>query len=102
MRRLHGCQRGFGFGRALLLLALIAAALWAWWTYAPESVPEVVREHLPVAAPTAGPTLYKWKDDQGRWNVTDQPPAGRSYETVRVDPDTNVLPAGVPPEQDRD
>ena len=46
--------------------------------------------------------LYKWKDDQGRWNVTDQPPAGRPYEAVRVDPDTNVLPAGVPPEQDND
>ena len=100
--RMRGCQRGFGFGRTLLLLALIAAALWAWWTYAPESVPGVVRERLPVAAPAPAPLLYKWKDDQGRWNVTDQPPAGRLYEVVRVDPDTNVLPAGVPPEQDND
>ncbi len=102
MGRMHGCQRGFGFGRALLLLALIAAALWAWWTYAPESVPKVVREQLPVAAPAPAPMLYKWKDAQGRWNVTDQPPAGRPYEAVRVDQDTNVLPAGVPPEQDRE
>lgn len=102
MRGMHACQRGFGLGRALLLLALIAAALWAWWTYAPESVPTVVREQLPVPAPAPEPMLYKWKDDQGRWNVTDQPPAGRPYEAVRVDPDTNVLPAGVQPEQDRD
>lgn len=95
-------QSGVGFGKLLLLLALIGTAIWAWWTYAPDSVPAVLREQLPVAVPAASPVLYKWKDAQGRWNVTDQPPAGRPYEIVRVDPNTNVLPAGVPPEQDRD
>lgn len=99
-----GRQRGFGFGKALLLLALIAAALWAWWTYAPDSVPVVVRQQLSpiVAAPATNPVLYKWKDDQGHWNVSDQPPEGRPYETVTIDPDTNVLPSGVAPEQDQD
>jgi hypothetical protein len=46
--------------------------------------------------------LYKWKDDQGRWNITDRPPEGRAFEEVQIDPDVNVLPAGVPPELDRD
>lgn len=95
---------GFGFGKALWLLALIAAAVWAWWTYAPDSVPAAIREQLPVPAPAPAradnPTLYKWKDAQGRWNVTDEPPQGRPYEAVKIDPDTNVLPSGVPPEQD--
>ncbi len=99
-------RRGSGLGKALLLLVLAAGAVWAWWTYAPDSVnlPRAVSDQLPAAlAPrAANPTLYKWKDAQGHWNVTDQPPAGRSYETIQVDPNTNVLPAGVPPEQDRD
>ncbi len=93
-------------GTAFLVLCLVALALWAWRTYAPDglSLPKVVSDQLPAAlAPRAeNPTLYKWKDAQGHWNVTDQPPAGRSYETIQVDPNTNVLPAGVPPEQDRD
>lgn len=97
-------RRGSGLGKAVLLLALIAAAVWAWWTYAPDSVPAVIREQLPVSAPARAdnPTLYKWKDAEGRWNVTDQPPQGRPYEAVHIDQDTNVLPGGVPPEQDRD
>lgn len=101
MGRVRG-QLGFGLGKALLLLALIAAALWAWWTYAPDSVPAVVREQLSAPAPPANSTLYKWKDAQGNWNVTDQPPQGRTYEAVQIDPDTNVLPSGVPPERDND
>jgi hypothetical protein len=86
----------------LLGLVLIGAAAGAWWYLAPESIPEAVREHLPepVRPAATNPVLYKWKDDQGRWNITDQPPQGRKYEVIRVDPDTNVLPAGVAPEQD--
>ncbi|MBL8246477.1 MAG: DUF4124 domain-containing protein [Rhodanobacteraceae bacterium] len=52
------------------------------------------------SSPAHNPLLYKWRDDRGNWQVSDQPPAEGPYETVRVDPDTNVLPAGVPPEQD--
>ncbi len=83
------------------MLALLAGA-WAWWYYAPQSLPPAVRERLSVSRESAAhnPVLYKWKDAEGRWNVTDRPPEGRAYEEVRVDPDVNVLPAGVPPELD--
>ena len=92
-------------GRArhwLLGLLLIGAAALAWWWLAPQSIPEAVREHLPepVQPAARNPVLYKWKDDQGRWNITDRPPEGRSFEAITVDPDTNVLPSGVAPEQD--
>jgi len=84
------------------LLLILGAGAWAWWYFAPASLPRAVRERLPVAesSPAHNPLLYKWRDDRGNWQVSDQPPAEGPYETVRVDPDTNVLPAGVPPEQD--
>jgi hypothetical protein len=97
-------QRGRSGVLPLVLLALAAllAGAWAWWYYAPQSLPAVVRAQLPVARDAAAhnPVLYKWKDATGHWNITDRPPEGRAYEEVRVDPDVNVLPAGVPPELD--
>lgn len=85
-----------------LAVMVLAVSGWAWWYYAPATLPDPVRAYLPTSAvaPAHNPVLYKWKDAQGRWNVTDTPPVGREYESVRVDPDTNVLPAGVPPEAD--
>lgn len=80
-----------------LLLLLAGAAFFVGWRYFPEHLPESVTRQLPPS-PTANPPLYKWRDDQGRWQITDTPPTDRAYEAVRVDPDTNVLPAGVDPE----
>jgi hypothetical protein len=101
MRAACSRQRGRSGLLPLLLLAALAGA-WAWWYYAPQTLPRSLREQLPVAKEAAAhnPALYKWKDDHGRWNVTDRPPEGRDFEEVRVDPDVNVLPAGVPPEKD--
>jgi hypothetical protein len=99
-----GCrfQRGRSWLASLTLLALLAVLGAAgWWYFAPQTLPSAVRERLPAAA-AHNPVLYKWKDDQGRWNITDRPPDGRAFEEVQVDPDVNVLPAGVPPELDRD
>ncbi|HEX6834170.1 MAG TPA: DUF4124 domain-containing protein [Rudaea sp.] len=86
-------------GRAgLVFVVLIAAigALAAWWYFAPDSLPAMARTALP-ASPKANPTLYKWRDDKGRWNVTDTPPTGRPYQTLQYDPRTNVVPSVVPP-----
>lgn len=83
-------------GRAWLwLLAALAAGAIGWWYFAPQTLPVALRHAAPVSpsADRASPPLYKWRDDQGRLNVTDVPPAdGRRYETVRYDPNTNVVP----------
>ncbi len=75
-------------------LALLALAAAAWWYYAPQSLPTPLRHAAPVSpnAQSTTPTLYKWRDAQGRLNVTDVPPKDRAYETVRYNPDTNVVP----------
>lgn len=96
--------RGNVLLKFLLLLALFAGGGWLWWRYAPETLPEFIRAQVVVPLQQtqrpANPPLYKWKDDQGRWNITDAPPPGRPYETIVVDPNTNVLPSGAAPEND--
>ena len=96
--------RGNVLLKCLLLLALLAGGVWLWWRYSPETLPELIRaqvvEPLQQTERPANPPLYKWKDDQGHWNITDAPPQGRPYETIVVDPNTNVLPSGAAPEGD--
>lgn len=90
--RLPSCD-----GRAMTwFVAIIAiAAAVGWWYYAPASLPAVVKTVVP-ASPKANPPLYKWRDDKGRWNVTDKPPTDRPYETLKYDPNVNVVPNVMP------
>jgi hypothetical protein len=92
------CTRHGARGRASVyfttLLALLAA-LAAWWYFAPASMPAWLARAVP-ASPNLGPPLYKWRDDKGRLHVTDAPPTDRLYETVRYDPNTNVVPDASP------
>lgn len=84
------------------LLIAAAVALAGWWYFSPDTLPAALRRVAPatLGAPPAaapdprgkGPALYKWRDADGRLNVTDVPPKDRAYETVRYDPDTNVVP----------
>ena len=87
--------------RVLLVVALLAVAAFAWWRFAPDTLPEFARRAIPPS-PVANPPLYKWRDAQGRWQVTDTPPQDRPYETVVVDPATNVVPGygSEPPRED--
>jgi hypothetical protein len=80
---------------ALVLLFALAAVV-AWWYFAPDTLPGFVGAYLP-ASPTSAPALYKWRDAQGHLHYTDAPPTDRPYETVRYDPNANVLPKGVAP-----
>lgn len=87
--------------RALLAVLALAAALFAWWRLAPDTIPGFAQRLVP-RSPQANPPLYKWRDAAGAWHVTDAPPADRPYQTVVVDPATNVVPAyGSEAEQDR-
>lgn len=76
----------------LLATALLGgAAAWLWYR-APEYLPQAWRRQNPHS-PDYAPAMYRWKDDQGRTQISDAPPSdGRAYETVVIDPDTNVVP----------
>ena len=84
-------------GTALALVVVIAAAgVAAWWYVAPDTMPALVKQQLPVSA-RSNPTLYRWKDAKGGLHITDVPPTDRPYETLHYDPNTNVVPTVVPP-----
>jgi hypothetical protein len=85
-----------GSARVLLLLLALLAGAGAWWYFAPDTLPAIAKAWLPPA-PRSSPPLYKWRDAKGHLHVTDTPPQDRPYETVRYNPDTNVLPPGVAP-----
>jgi uncharacterized protein DUF4124 len=92
MRRISSSIHATGRAAVpLLFLAALAAAGLAWWYLAPETMPSWLTRPI-LSAQREGPTLYKWRDEKGRLHVTDKPPADRPYETVRYDPDTNVVP----------
>jgi len=39
-------------------------------------------------------TVYRWKDKQGQWQITNTPPGkGIKYEIVEYRKDTNVIPS---------
>lgn len=73
-----------------VLLIIIAAAVWLY-------VDTDTRQKWlgnTVLAPAAGvTTVYKWRDEQGNWQITDEPPAGGvDYERLQYASDTNVMP----------
>jgi hypothetical protein len=79
-----------------MTLLVIVAGVGAWWYFAPDTLPAVVKQQLPVSA-KSNPTLYRWRDDKGGLHVTDVPPTDRPFETLHYDPKTNVVPTVVPP-----
>lgn len=80
---------------ALLVLGAAGGAL--LYGYAtPSAIPAWARGWLPDPPGQTKP-LYRWRDDQGRAQVTDRPPKGRPYEEVRYRADVNVMPGAPRP-----
>jgi hypothetical protein len=71
-------------------LGVLLGVLLYWYT-TPQTVPSWARGWLPGMPEYTGP-LYRWRDDQGRMQVTDKPPKGRPYETVQYRSNANVVP----------
>ena len=79
----------------LLAMLLIGAGIWlythpdsaaGWRLLLPETITSPRTDRL-----------YRWRDAQGAWQVTDTlPPPGTAYETLDYRDDVNVLP--VPPQ----
>ena len=72
---------------ALLIGAALGVGVWWWSTREDRERERVERERQATAAAEAArPVLYRWRDAQGRLQVTADPPKGRRYEKVGMDP----------------
>lgn len=73
-----------------LLLGLLVGTGIAWWQS--RDTPEQARDRQRRAdnaaaalARDAEPVLYRWRDDTGVLQVTEQPPKGRPYQRIPRD-----------------
>lgn len=72
---------------ALMLGAALGVGAWWWSTREERELERQERERQAAAAAEAArPVLYRWRDAQGRLQVTAQPPKGRRYERVDLEP----------------
>jgi len=74
-----------------VLMVGIVIALVLWWS------PDLRREAKDLLRDTGvqsnSETLYKWRNAQGVWQYTQDPPAdGVTYEKIETRSDVNVLP----------
>ena len=77
----------------LLTIGLLVAGTAALWYLRPDLRPGWVPEALPMS-PSATITMYRWRDANGEWVVSDEPPsADVPFEEVSYRLDTNTLPA---------
>lgn len=87
-------MRQFFLGAVALLVALGAAAAWVWFQR-PDLLPLEWRRDNPHSRDYS-PQVYRWRDDAGVTQITDTPPTDRPFETVRIDPNTNIVPSTLP------
>lgn len=76
----------------LVLAALTAAAAWWWFT---SEMPRRERERAAAAEAAAiqaerADALYRWRDDAGNLQVTDEPPKDRRYERISRTPKDGI------------
>lgn len=80
--------------KPLIVILMIAGVLGlgGYWYVNPQSAPSFARAYLPQAPMR----LYKWRDETGRIQYSNHPPApGVPYEMVDYWEDANVIP-GLP------
>ena len=82
-------------GALAVLILLAAGAAWVW-RHHPERLPAEWRRQNPHSRDYS-PALYRWHDARGDLQITDRPPDGRHYETLRIDPNQNIVPSTLPP-----
>ena len=76
---------------SLLVLLAVGAAM---VHYIPEKVGPLI-EGTPLKEYVATSTpVYQWRDEEGQWQVTDEPPAdGVPYEVKQYALDANLVPS---------
>ena len=74
-----------------LIMAGIVVALVLWWS--PELRHQADQLLKGAGVKSTSATLYKWRNKQGVWQYTQEPPPeGTPYEKVEARSDVNVLP----------
>ena len=82
--------------KLLLLVLLVVIAGGAFWYLKPNTAQRLL-ENSPLGSAGETTQLYKWRDSEGNWQITDAPPPpGIDYERKEYRADVNVLP--VPPQ----
>lgn len=84
-----------GMKRRLFFVGLLLVAGYLLFPSAKLKVPGM------PGMPAEKTVYYKWKDEKGVWNLSDQPPQGVEAQQGLVDPNTNIIqspPAVVPAE----
>ena len=78
--------------KIMLILVLVIAAF-AGWLYFDTDARQRWLGGTPLEPVASVTTVYKWQDEQGNWQITDEPPPdGVEYERLEYHSDTNVMP----------
>ncbi|WP_156880327.1 DUF4124 domain-containing protein [Thermomonas fusca] len=82
-------------GMLLVAVALAAAAWWWFTTEMPrrERERQAAAEVATIQAERAN-ALYRWRDDAGNLQVTEEPPKGRRYERINRNPQDGMAVDG--------
>ncbi len=87
-------RRARGWVLVLLLITLLLGAGAAYLWYFDRDRAHRWLEQAPTITGPSVTTAYKWRDANGNWQITDQPPSeGIPYETVKVRSDVNIMPS---------
>lgn len=82
--------------RLLLVLLVLLASAGVYLYFHPETLAQLKESLPPAEFSKKTDRIYKWRNAQGEWQLTDTPPpAGIEYERSDYREDLNVLP--VPP-----
>jgi hypothetical protein len=79
-----------------LITGLIVLAGAGYYIYQDPAARDYFKQQSETVLPktVTHTTVYKWKDKQGHWQITNTPPPeGIKYETVEYRKDTNVIPS---------
>lgn len=82
-------------------IALGAGLAWHLSRESPERAASKQRRADQAAsaqAQDARPSLYRWRDDAGVLQITDQPPKGRKYERIDRDAPAGIKVSGEAPQ----
>jgi hypothetical protein len=84
--------------KVLVVIVLVAVAAGAYYVYRNPTVVTPLVEGTPLESTvrdTLGTTrVYKWRDDKGVWQITDEPPPeGTKFEKLEYVNDANVVPS---------